>query len=141
MADDKLMNITVGKELITPIVEAKISAAIIEHLADFPTVVNSIVTRTLMQRVEQDGKPTNSSYSGYPTYLDWVCNKLLVESVRKGIENAIASRQKEIEKEVEKQIIKNKSQLVQAFVLGMAETAKSGSYRLNVTVQKTVGED
>jgi hypothetical protein len=141
MADD-VVNLSIGKEIVGPIVEKKIQAAITEHLGDFDKILQGIIANVLNQKVDSQGKISWSSYDKM-TWLEYVCNDLIRKSVQKGVENVLATKTKDIEKACEKAILSRKGDLARAFATAMAQGVKD-SWHLHVTVKnggKSTDED
>lgn len=93
------VSIEVGKDLIAPIVEAKIQAAIVEALNGESSIVGSVVAKVLTARVRK-GEYSNETW----TMLESICHETIVKAARGALERWAAEHQKQIEAELLKQI-------------------------------------
>lgn len=136
MSDDKNIALTISNDLVKPIIDAKIQAAIVGALGDGADLIKGAVAKALEYKVDRDGKI--SSYSGdnkYP-YLEVIAERLIREATRKALEMWIAENQPKIEAELKKALAKSGSKLAAAFANGLLESVKSScSHRVEVTFE------
>ena len=65
---DNMINLGISPDLVKPIVEKQIKAAVTEMFGGADEIINKVVTAMIHQKVDSDGKVNNNSY--YDKY-DW----------------------------------------------------------------------
>jgi len=132
MSED--LNITVGKELITPILEQKISAAIVRELGSVQEVVADAVGRVLNMKVDSQGKEDTYGYHNSQSLIQYHCKNLLRQAAENALAEFVASNEKRIRAEVKKQFQKHLDKVSAQLVLGLVDKAKQ-SYRFDFKVE------
>lgn len=115
------VNIQVSQEVVKPIIEAKIQAAVIAELDKMPILVKELVDRMLSTKVNSEGKPDR--YDAKMTLLEWVVNGELRTLCTEVIKEMVKGRRDILKKEFEKTIIKNKGGLAECFLNNLANNA------------------
>lgn len=81
----EMVSLGVNPELITPIIEKEIKAAVISCMGGAEKVLDQIVTSLLNQKVDKDnGRPTNSSYNSC-SYLEYHFTQRIEEAIKQEI--------------------------------------------------------
>jgi hypothetical protein len=122
-------SIQLPENLVKPIVEAEIKAALIRQLSGQDALIREIVTRALTIKVDRDGK--ECGYGDTP-----LLNYLLHQSIRKmakeAIEEWLAEKLPTIKGQLAAELAKRKGGLSQLIVAGLEETLKKQEWRLKV---------
>ena len=112
------VEIKVSKELIEPVIAAKVQTAIVEALGDKRGVIERMVAEALQAKVK------NSQY-GYDTvpWIDRVCKDLIQESAKVAIRKWADEQQEKIVAEFVRQLSTKGTarSVVKAMTTGLAE--------------------
>lgn len=114
--------VKVGDDLITPIIEAKVQAAIVESLGQERGLIERVVAEALTRKVEAE------KYSSKRVpWIELVCHKVIREAAEQAIQTWAASHKEAIAEEFVRQLSTKKvsSQVVKAMIAGMAGVAGS----------------
>lgn len=105
--------VNVPKDVIAPIIEAKVSQVLIEALGDKGKIMEEAVKQVLLQRVNHEGK--HESYDSYNklSYVQWLVEKSLKEAISAAVVEAVAAQQDQVRKIVGKQLANQKGKLIQ----------------------------
>lgn len=132
MATDTV-NLEISKEIVKPIVEAKVNAAIIEALNGHEQLIEAAVARVLSTKVDSKGNPDTYGYSSSITFMQWLCKDAITAAAREAIREWITQNRQKMVDEFLKQIRKKDSMFAKAFVDGLGKAVVS-NYRLAVDV-------
>lgn len=135
MAD---MNISIGQDLIKPIIEAKIQTAIFEAMGKSPQMIETAVTAMLMQKVDSQGRPSNSSYDTRP-FLNLLCDQEIREAAKKALIDHLETSRPLIMTALKKAITKNTEHIAVSLVNSLIETTKH-SYRFHLSITQPKGD-
>ena len=121
------VEIKVGNDLIGPIVEAKIQAAIVEALSTETGLVERVVAAKLTSKVR------HPNHYEDVTFLDLVCEKVIGEAVEQAIREWASSHKEKLVAELTRQLSTKKhgSRVVSAMLDGFVEATQS-NWRLKV---------
>lgn len=127
MANENV-SINMPQDLVKPIIEAKVAAAISEALGGSDAIVERMVALALSKKVDSSGKV--SEYSSYNThnFIEVVCANTIREAAKKAINEFVASQAPKIEAEIRKQLTVRNKDLAKAFVASLVD-----GVRTNVT--------
>jgi hypothetical protein len=92
-------SVNIPKDLIEPIIKAKIEAAVMEGLGASTNLIEAVVVRVLNETVDSAGKP--STYGSKPLYT-WLAEDCIRAATQETIKKFFSERQKEIETELVK---------------------------------------
>lgn len=109
MAGD--VSITVSQEIVAPILEAKIKAAIAHAMGGEEELLNKVLNTILFQKVTSDGKLSQYSSDNKYNWFDVIITKTIQEQVKEAV----------IEE------VKLQSDVIKDFVKGQLKTAKGSS--------------
>lgn len=128
------VNLSISKEVVEPIVRAKIESAVVEALGANPMqLIEGIVRTALNQRVDSDGKPTN--YSANPTYVNWLATKMLRDATVAAVGRWVDANQPSLEKALVAQLNKNTSMIAASLAAGFSAGVKDKyGWKINVSV-------
>ena len=125
------MTLNVDNDLVKPVIEAEIQAAVVRELGQMSDLIPQMVKAVITTKVDREGKP--STYSSSKTYLEWAFQKSMHIAIQKAITEWIDGNQEELQKELEKQIMSSKSEFAQS-VLKALVGAVENQWRFKVEV-------
>ncbi len=105
--------VNVPKDVIAPIIEAKVSQVLIEALGDKGKIMEEAVKQVLLQRVNHEGKHENYDSYNKLSYVQWLVEKSLKEAISAAVVDAIAAQKDQVRKIVGKQLANQKGKLIQ----------------------------
>lgn len=116
------IDIKVSKELVGPIIEAKIQAAIVGELSNAGDLVGKVVAQALSQKV----KASDHSYNKI-TFIEKVCKDTIRAAAEQAVKEWASEHQAQITAEFLRQLKQPTTarKVVRAMVGGMAEVAGS----------------
>lgn len=132
--------IQIPQDVIQPIIQANISAAITQAMGDRTGVVNKVIEQILNVRVDGDGKIDTYSSNRSMSWVDWAVGNALRTAAKEAINQAIAEQQDVIKQHIATQLQRKNSPLIKQLVEGMMTgvfDASKCNYRLNVTHEST----
>lgn len=125
------MTVNVDDNLVRPIVEAEIKAAIIREFDKTPAIISKVVSEIINQQVDDSGKP--SRYSSDLKYIQWLTREAVRDATKAALTEWVLGNKKELQEEIERQIIKNKKNIAAQLMAGMAKATES-SWKIKVDV-------
>jgi len=110
MADG--VNINVSQDLILPIIQAKIEAAIIEalHQTGSQGLIERVVVEALHRKVSCDGSVSSYSSDNRFDYLTILCQKGIGEAANGALKAVLESRKAEVQAAIEVELKKQATQ-------------------------------
>lgn len=130
--------IQIPNDVIKPIVEAKVAAAITEALGGYERLVDKAVSQILNQKVDSNGNPDRYDSSCSPTWFTWVMSECVKQAARSAIEEWFKDHQDVMKKSIAAELSKKNSPLVKqliATLVGTVVNSDSLRYRMNVKVE------
>lgn len=126
--------LNIPKEVIAPIIEAHISAAIAKALSSPDALVAEAVTRCLNLKVSASGTISSYSSENKFSWLDWQIGTTIRTAAKAAIDKAIEAQQGRIEEQIAKQLADKRNPLVKQLVSAMLASLKPESlkYRLKI---------
>lgn len=139
MEQNSNVSLTISKDIVAPIVEAKIKEAILAALGGSEQLVAQAVKEILYKKVNEKGEVTGYSYDKF-NWLDVVVTRQIKAAVEKELQNQISESTEAIKKALIKQLKSDKgaSQVATALLDGLNGTFKnSWSSAINITITPT----
>ena len=99
---DNMINLGISPDLVKPIVEKQIKAAVTEMFGGADEIINKIVTSMIHQKVDNDGKVNSNSYYNKYDWFEMVFSKQIKEAV----ENELKEQMKSMSAAIRKSLIK-----------------------------------
>lgn len=118
------VDIKISPELIAPIIQAKVQAAIVESLGQQSDMIESVVAAALSTKVDDKGKPTDNSYYKM-TFVEFMCRKAIHDATKQAFDEWITENKPKLVEQVKKQITKKPATFAKAFVDGIAGSLKT----------------
>ena len=134
MAEDPTFKIP--KDIIEPIIQAHVAAAVTEALSDRGAVIQKAVGMILNQKVDSEGRPSNSSYAD-TTWIQWAMRAAVKKAVQAALEEQVAFHKEALKKAIaeELRLGKKHSPLAKSLISGMVGALTDPSllkYRIRV---------
>jgi pullulanase/glycogen debranching enzyme len=128
----------IPKDVIDPIIQASITAAILSGLGDQSKVVASAISSILSQKVDPNSGQVNS-YQSHNTvsWIDWALGQQVRESAKAAIIEHLANNQDLVKKQLTAELSKKNSVLAKQLVEAMAK-GMSNEHALKYAVSVTV---
>lgn len=126
-------------DVIQPILNAHVSAALVQAFGDKSKILEAAVCRVLNQMVNSDGKPSSYHSREDMPWIQYVVSASLQESVKRAIVEGVAQHEMVIKKCIAAQLKDSKSPVVAALVeglVGQLVNPDNLKYRLTVTAEE-----
>jgi len=125
------VNLSISKELVQPIIEAKINAAVCEALSGQQSIVSSVVEKVLSMKVDSEGK--YSSYNSSIPFIQWLCQDAIKQAAIAAVKDYLSNSKEMLVVEVRKAIVKNQKNIAVGMVDAVMK-ASTDSYRMKIDV-------
>lgn len=135
MAD--LATLTLDPNLIKPIIEAKINAAVLEAMKGHETIVNNMVHRALYHKVNSDGQVDTYGSRESKPFIEWLTNNAIREACIEAFKEYVVTCKPAMQKAIEAELRKSTVPIAKALVNGLVETSAK-SWKYSVTVNPAV---
>ena len=122
MAGD--VSINVSPEVVRPIIEAKIQAAIVAELERDKNLVSKMVAAALNIKVDSEGKP-GRGYGGEIPYIEFLCRQAIHNAAQGAMKEYLAENADMLKQAVKEQLGKHGEDLAAAFVNGLVNAVES----------------
>lgn len=134
------VSLNISKDIVNPIVEAKVKEAIMEAMGGRDQIIDKMVNLIINQKVDRDGRPSNSSYDK-ETYLDFVVTNQIKKAIQEELTTQISIASEAIKDSLVKNIQTKKgaNMVAMALLSGMNKTFEnSWTSKIDVIInQKT----
>lgn len=133
MAQQEMLNLSINKEMLTPVIEQQVKLLMCEILGGQDAIVNKVINQVLTTKVDESGKPT--TYSGKPFY-----EYLLIEQVKQCViellKEEIASKTSTIKAQMKKYLKSDKGAgtICDALLKGWLDTIGSNYWKTNIEI-------
>lgn len=129
------VNLSISAEVVQPIIDAKINAAVCEALSGTNNIVSSVVTKILNEKVDSEGKTSRYSSRDEQTFIQWLCNDAIKKASIQAIQNYINAANAPLCAAVQAVLMKNTKTIAQNLVSSFVEATKSNwSLKVDVNV-------
>lgn len=130
--------LNIPQDVINPIIQANISAAILSAMGDGSKVMANAIATVLSTKVDPNSGNLSSYSSNNTTpWIDWMLGQAIRESAKAAIVEYMAGQQEAVKKQLAAELSKKNSPLaktlVEAMATGMAD-ARALSYSISVAV-------
>lgn len=128
------VNLSISQEIVKPIIDAKISAAIVAALGDESKMIETVVGTVLGMKVNSEGKRDNYEHHNKTTLVEHLCLKEIKAATESAIKEYFVSHGDLIKKAMKKYLDKNTGAIAQEFVKGLIAdaSAKYHSYTVEI---------
>ena len=118
------VNITVDDDLVTPIVESKIAAAIVQELDKTPHLIEKIVMAALNENVDPASGKVSTSYNSV-SYIQWLASDAVRAAAKEAMHEYIVKKRTAIKKEMKKQLELHTDDFATLICRGLEESLKA----------------
>lgn len=126
------VSIQVGKDIVKPIVEAKITAAIVAELANIqPRLIEEMITKLLHTKVDRDGKPSN--YSHDTPFMEWIVRDGVINATREALNEIVATEKPKIKRELMRVLRRQNATIAENFIAYLESNTKE-RWKTNISV-------
>jgi hypothetical protein len=117
------ISITVGQDLVKPILEQKIKMAILESFDKKEQVLDELIRQVLLVKVDRAGNPTRSSYEEVGTLLDFHFKSAIINALKESVKEFADEHKQEIKLELARQLKSKKgvSSFVSSIMTGIID--------------------
>lgn len=126
------VQLSISQEVVKPIVEAKIQAAILSALSSEKDIIESAVEKILNVKVDSDGK--TSTYSSSIPYLQWLTNNAIQSAAKAALQQYVEDQKPKIQAALKKAISMRIDDVCAQMMSCLIETTRD-SYAVNVGVE------
>lgn len=98
------VQLTISKEIVAPIVEAKIKEAILAALGGKESIIENVVNQIITKKVDSSGKVSSYSSDNKFTWIDIVLTKTIQEQAELAIKEHLVNCSKQIKEALVKQL-------------------------------------
>lgn len=102
------VSLTIGKDIVNPIVQAKINEAIISALGGGEAIIEKVVNEILNRKVDSKGNVSTYSSDNKFSWIDVAVTNQIKEAVIESMSEVMVSRKDEIRKAIVKQLSSQK---------------------------------
>ena len=107
----------IPKDVIEPIIQAHVTAAVASALAGKEHLVSEAISAVLNRKVDSSGTP--STYSSSVSWMQWVMDKCIQEATQKAIEEALITHGETLKKTLITELQRKNSPLAKQLVGGL----------------------
>jgi hypothetical protein len=125
------MTVGVPQDLVKPVIEAEIHAAIAKSLGGNEKIIASAVTQILSMKVDSNGNRDSHGYSSSKTLIEWLASQAITTAAKKAIELWASDHAREIEAEIGKQLKKQTPCIARAMIESVIKSS-SDKYGIKV---------
>jgi hypothetical protein len=136
MSDTGNPTFQIPNDIIKPILEAHVQAALAKAFGDGSRLLEVAVSRVLNQQVDGEGKVSHYTRSDSPTWLEWLMAAKMREAISEALVKGMEVYKERIKAQVVKEIGNSKSGLAKQLITAMVENLTDRDnlrYRLQVT--------
>jgi len=135
---NEMMSLQINQDMVKPILEKQIQAAIMANIGDPEQLIGKVVTVALSQKVNKEGRV--DSYSSYNTYdyLEILTGQAIREAAKDALKEWLADNQELLKVAVTKEL--NKPARLKSIVGAFADAAENSfncDWRFNCDIKFT----
>ena len=131
-----MVNLGINKELITPIVEKEIKAAIVAALGGADSVIEKVVTQIMYQKVNHEGKVSSYYGDNKYTFIEIVLTNQIKDAIAEELKRQIGEKAKPLKKAITKNLRNDKvaDKLADALLSAFTQTVDS-NWRSSINIE------
>jgi hypothetical protein len=121
------MTLQVSPDLVRPVIEQKIQAAIVAALAEGKesAMLSAIVGRVLAQKVDSEGKVSRYDSYNDREYVRWLCETAIRDCARRAVQEWAESNKAKIEKQMQAELSRRSAGMAKVFMDGLLKSMQS----------------
>jgi hypothetical protein len=113
--------LTISKDIVEPIVKAKIEEAIIAAMGGGDTIIEKVIQKVFDQKVDENGKPSSYSSDKDRTWITWVVKEQIETATREAIKKMLEEKREIIKNQIIKLLSSKKG--IENFASSLLDTA------------------
>ena len=131
-----MVNLGINKELITPIVEKEIKAAIVAALGGADSVIEKVINQIMYQKVNHEGKVSSYSGDNKYTFIEIVLTNQIKDAIAEELKRQIGEKAEPLKKAITKNLRNDKvaDKLADALLSAFAQTVDS-NWRSSINIE------
>ncbi len=122
------VNLSISTEVVKPIIEAKIQAAIVAALGDNKSMVESVVGMVLQMKVDKDCKRSTYDYENKYSFIEALCMKEIAEATRTAIKEYFQNHSELVKNAMKKYLSRNTDTIAESFIKQLIRTSGDSTY-------------
>ena len=130
------VNLTISKEIVNPIVEAKIKEAVIAAMGGANDLIAKVVKQIIDTPVSYDGKISQYSSDNKYKWLDIAVTNQIKEAAKEAIREMMSTRKDDLKKAIVKELSSKKG--VEAFAQSLLSNSSKILENYYSTIEVTV---
>lgn len=139
MESNNMMNLSINKDMLTPVIEEQVKTMMAEILGGKEAIVDKVITQVLRTNVDSSGRP--SSYSSDKTYFEWLLKDEITKAVKELISEEIKAKTSAIKNAIKKQMKTEagSSKIADALLNGLNGTLQNSwasEFKIEIKPQK-----
>ena len=132
------VNLSISQEVVRPIIESKVKAAIISELGKSNELIESVIEIAMNEKVDSEGKKSRYSSSGDKTFLEFICSRSVQTAAKEALDEYLKEHKEALKQGIKKVMAKNLNKLSVAFTNQMIEQAKAqyGGFNVELKIEE-----
>ena len=137
MENNAEVSLNVSSEIIKPIIEKKIQAAIVEALGGSGELIEKAIELALRSKVSSEGKISNYSYENKHDFIEIVCKQTIQEVTKDAMKEWASENKKTIKAKLLKTIKLKQSTIAEQMFESFLRNVESGYWvDVNLSLRK-----
>lgn len=124
--------LNIPKDLIEPIIQAHIAAAVTTALGGREKVVSDAIYAALNMKVDDRGAP--STYSSGITFVQWLMKDAIRKAAIEAMQIALEGQKEEMKKAIADELRKSRSVVAKTLIEALANQVTNGGLRYNLAI-------
>lgn len=142
MMGDNMINLGINEDMVKPILEKQIQAAIIANIGNPEELIGKVVSHALNQKVDKEGNTSRYSSDNKFDYLDILTTNYIRSAAKESLQEWLKENSKVVREMVKKEMNKPERQrtMVNAFADAVESSLKM-NWRFNCDIKFYEMED
>lgn len=115
------VSLTISKDIVNPIVQAKINEAIIAAMGGHEMLIEKAIKTILYEKVNKDGNRSTYNSDNTYTWIDVVITKQIEEAVKESMKALLSDKKDQIKEAIMRQLSSKKS--IEAYAAALLDSA------------------
>jgi hypothetical protein len=130
------VSLTISKEIVQPIVQAKINEAILAAMGGQDQLIEKAIQNILYQKVNNEGKVSTYSNDNKHSWIDIVVTKQIEEAVKASLALLLSEKRDQMQQAILKQLSSKKG--IESFAAALIDSTTKLQDRYYSTVAVTI---
>lgn len=111
--------IHLGKDVIQPIIDVKVQAAIVEALNGQNALVSTFVNNMLNMKVDSSGNWSRNNYSSDKPFAEWLAGQAVTAAAKKALEKYLDEHADELMQVLMKELHRSRQDICKSLIAGL----------------------